>query len=62
MICQSLNNRAHHFVLRQQSSSYVQSFEGLKYIDRAPTIFSGLALEFGAGFSAGWMTNLGGFR
>jgi putative transposase len=34
----------------------------LKYMSYAPTISSGLALEFGAGFSAGWMTNLGGFR
>ena len=57
MICQSLNNRANHFVLRQQSSSYVQSFEGVKYLSRAHTISSGLALGFGAGFSAGWMTN-----
>jgi hypothetical protein len=27
----------------------------------APTISSGLAFELGAGFGAGWMTNLGGF-
>jgi len=63
MISQSLNDRPDRFVLRQQSNSYVQSFEGLKYMSCAhKRMSSGLALEFGAGFGAGWMTNLGGFQ
>jgi hypothetical protein len=62
MICHSLNNRADNFVLRRQSGSYLQSFEGLKFMGCARTISSGLALEFGVGFSAGRMANLGGFR